>query len=358
MTAAASTQTASAPRPRFSINPVTAGKRIIRPILSVAAALAVFAALALAQNAPIGGIIEAFTIGLNNPNFWQQTVVRAVPLMIAAVGVAIPARAGLVNVGAEGQLIAGSVAAAGVGLLVGSAFPGPLSWLVCAVAGMLAGGVVAGFCAYLRVRVNAPEAVTSLLINFILLDVMLFLLYQPWKDPNGSGQPQTRPLEPAVMLPMLPGTRISIAILVALAVCGFAWWLATRTDWGFRITVAGGNPEAAVRSGISITKTSVQAMALGGGLAGLGGALNLIGLEGQLRPDILTSFGFIAFLAAFVARSNILGSLVAAFCFAALMVASNPLQLRAGLDGSAVYVLLGLACLALTALASTLRTTR
>lgn len=332
--------------------------KYVRPAIGLVGALTVFALISLTQGATITGIVEAFTVGLNNPNFWQQTTVRAVPLIIAAVGVAIPARAGLVNVGAQGQLIAGSVAAAGVGMAVGSVIPGPLSWLFCALVGAVAGAAVAAFCAYLKVKVNAPEAVTTLLLNFIVLDVMLFLLYQPWKDPNGSGQPQTAPLDAAAMLPLIPGTKISVAIFVVLAVCAGAWWLTNRTDWGFRITVAGGNPEAATRSGISMTRTSVQAMALGGALAGLGGALNLIGVEGQLRPDILTSFGFIAFLAAFVARSNILGSIVASFIFAALMVASNPLQLRAGLDGSAVYVLLGLACLALTAFAHKTRSAR
>lgn len=354
-TPARTAQTTAASRP---LPAVRAAKKAIRPVLSVVGALAVFTALAVTQGSTVSGIVEAFTVGLNNPNFWQQTIIRAVPLILAAVGVAIPARAGLVNVGAEGQLIAGSVAATGFGLIVGSAVPGPLSWLICALAGAPAGGLAAALCAVLRVKVNAPEAVTTLLMNFILLDIMLFLLYQPWKDPNGSGQPQSKPLDTSAMLPLIPGTKFSIAIVLVLAVCAVVWWLANRTDWGFRITVAGGNPEAATRSGISITATSLQAMALGGSLAGLGGALNLIGLEGQLRPDILTSFGFIAFLAAFVARSNIIGSVIAAFCFAALMVASNPLQLRAGLDGSAVYVLLGLACLALTALASSKRTAR
>ncbi|TWH44411.1 ABC transporter permease [Rhodococcus rhodochrous] len=320
----------------------------IPPLVALVAALAIFVVLALVQGSTIDGLINALTKGVfGNPNYLQQVLTKAIPLVLAAVAVTIPARAGLVNVGGEGQLIMGGIVATGVGLALGSSLTGPLVWVVSAAGGALAGALWGGICAALRVWFNAPEGVTTLLMNFIALDIMLFLLYQPWKDPNGSGQPQSRPLEDSAILPMIPGTRISTALLVVIVVVFAAWWLMNKTSWGFKLTVAGGNSEVATRSGLSTVRLSLESMLLGGALAGLGGALNLLGVEGQLRPDVTATFGFVAFLAAFVCRNKVLPTAIVATVFAAILVASNPLQLRAGLDGSATYVLLGLLCLGL-----------
>lgn len=317
-------------------------------IIAILVALTIFVALALAEGATVDGLINALSGGVfGNPNYFQQVLVKAIPLILAAIAVAVPARAGLVNVGGEGQLIMGAIVATGAGVALGGTMAGPLVWVVCAGGGALAGALWAGFCAALRVWFNAPEGVTTLLMNFIALDIMLFLLYQPWKDPNGSGQPQSRPLDSSALLPMIPGTRISTALLVAVVFVAVAWWLLSRTGWGFKLTVAGGNPEVATRSGLSTMRLSLQSMLLGGAFAGLGGALNLLGIEGQLRPDVTVTFGFVAFLAAFVCRNKVIPTALVATFFAAVLVASNPLQLRAGLDGSATYVLLGLLCLAL-----------
>lgn len=331
-----------------SLRPTGGVSVLIPSLVALLAALAVFVALALAEGATIDGLINALSGGVfGNPNYFQQVLIKAIPLVLAAVAVAIPARAGLVNVGGEGQLIMGAIVATGVGVGLGSSVTGPLVWVVSAVGGALAGGLWAGFCAALRVWFNAPEGVTTLLMNFIALDIMLFLLYQPWKDPAGSGQPQSRPLADSAVLPTIPGTRISTALLVVVVFVAFAWWLLNKTGWGFKLTVAGGNPEVASRSGLSTVRLSLQSMLLGGAFAGLGGALNLIGVEGQLRPDVTVTFGFVAFLAAFVCRNKVIPTALVATFFAAVLVASNPLQLRAGLDGSATYVLLGLVCLAL-----------
>lgn len=272
------------------------------------------------------------------------------PLILAALAVVIPARAGLVNVGGEGQLLLGAVAATGIGVAVGAASPGPVSWILCVAAGALAGALWGAMCGALKVWFRAPEPVTTVLANFIAISIMLYLLYQPWRDPDGTGQPQSRPLDSSAMLPLFPGTRVSVAILVVVGIAAAVWWLLARTNWGFGLRVTGGNPEAARRAGLPTARLSISAIACGGALAGIGGALNLIGLEGQLRPDITTGFGFVAFLAAFLARGSVAKATLLALLFSAIVVASNPLQLRAGLDGSAVYVLLGCLCLGMAAL--------
>ncbi|MDT4938490.1 MAG: ral nucleoside transport system permease protein [Pseudonocardiales bacterium] len=288
---------------------------------------------------------------LLNGGSLQQTVLRAIPIALAALAVSVPARAGLVNVGGEGQLIVGAVAATGIGVAIGSHVVGPLSWVAMCVAGALAGAVWAGICGVLRTRLGANEAVTTLLMNFVANDVMLYLIYQPWKDPNGSGQPQSRPLAPAAHLPKLFGSQLDIGLLAAAVIAYLTWFALKRTGWGFALRVVGGNREAARRAGLRVNSLLVSSMLVGGALAGLGGALNLAGVETQLRPGITITFGYVAFLASYLGRHDPLKVVCAALLFSAIALSGNGLQLTNGLDGAIVDVLLGLIVLAPLALA-------
>ncbi len=272
----------------------------------------------------------------------QETLLRAVPIALAALAVAVPARAGLVNVGGEGQLIVGAVAATGAGVAIGASVPGPVSWLVMAVAGAGAGAAWAGLAGLLRTALGANEAVTTLLLNFVANDIMLYLIYQLWKDPKGSGQPESRPLVHAAQLPRLWGSQLNIAVLVTVAVAAAMWWLLRHTGWGFALRVVGGNPEAARRSGLPVRRLLLSSMLVGGALAGLGGMLNFAGLELRLRPDITLSFGYIAFLASWLGRHQPVKVVGAALLFSAIALSGNGLQLTDGLDGSIVDVLLAL----------------
>ncbi len=309
--------------------------------------LAVFAvAVALKGANPFTVFGTMFHDTLLQGGSLQQVLLRAVPISLAALAVAVPAQAGLVNVGGEGQLIMGAVGATGVGLAVGSAVPGPVSWLIMALAGAGAGAAWAGVAGVLRTRLAANEAVTTLLMNFVANDVMLYLVYQPWKDPNSSGQPQSRPLAGPAQLPHLFGSTLSIAVLVAAAVAVGVWYLLRRTGWGFALRIVGGNQEAARRSGLAVSRLMVSSMIVGGALAGLGGMLNLAGVELQLRPDITLTFGYVAFLASWLGRHDPLKVVLASLLFSAIAVSGDGLQLTYGLDGAVVDVLLGLIVIA------------
>jgi general nucleoside transport system permease protein len=288
----------------------------------------------------------------------QQTLLRSIPISLAALAVAVPARAGLVNVGGEGQLIIGAVAATGIGVAVGPHAAGPLSWLAMGVAGALAGGAWAMLAGYLRTALGANEAVTTLLLNFVANDVMLYLIYQPWKDPHGSGQPQSRPLAAAAQLPRLFGSQLNLGLVVAIVVAALLWFLLQRTGWGFALRVVGGNREAARRAGLPVNRLLVSSMLVGGALAGLGGALNLAGVETQLRPDITVTFGYVAFLASFLGRHQPVKVVGAAVLFSAIALSGNGLQLDNGLDGAIVDVLLGLIVVAPLMLAKSRGRTR
>ena len=276
----------------------------------------------------------------------QQTLLRAVPISLAALAVAIPARAGMVNVGGEGQLIMGAVAATGMGLLVGATWPGPLSWLAMAVAGAVAGGIWAGIAGLLRTALDANEAVTTLLMNFVANDLMLYLIYQPWKYAGGSGQPESKPLPKVAQLPQLFGSELNLGVIVAVAVALVVWIVLRRSGWGFALRIVGGNREAARRAGLPVKQLLVSAMVAGGALAGLGGMLNFAGLELQLRPNITLTFGYVAFLASFLGRHSPPKVVGAALLFSAIAVSGNGIQLTYGLDGGIVDVLLALIVIA------------
>jgi len=318
-------------------------RRLVLVVGAYLGSLALFGLIVASRGAnPLGVFATMFHSTALQSGSLQQVLLRAVPIALAALAVAVPARAGLGNVGGEGQLIMGAVAATGVGVAIGNLVPGPLSWLLMALAGALTGAAWAGIAGLLRTSLGANEAVTTLLMNFVANDVMLYLIYQPWKDPTGSGQPQSRPLASAARLPQLFGSQLDLGVLAALVLAGGVWWLLRRTGWGFALRIVGGNREAGRRAGLPVQRLLVSSMLVGGALAGLGGMLNLAGLEFQLRPDITLTFGYVAFLASWLGRHDPPKVVLAAVLFSAIAVSGNGLQLSYGLDGSVVDVLLAL----------------
>lgn len=311
------------------------------------ASLVVFGILAAIQGAnPFTVFHSMLGSALFDSGSFDQTLLRAIPICLAALAVAVPARAGLVNVGGEGQLIVGAIAATGIGVDIGANVPGVVSWVAMIAGGALAGAVWAGIAGLLRIRLGVNEAVTTLLLNFVANDTLLYLTYQPWKDPNGLGQPESKPLAVAAQLPLIFGSQLNIGIIITVVAVLVVWYAVKHTGWGVAIKVTGGNPEAARRSGLKVRILMLSAMLAGGALAGIGGALNLAGVETQLRPDITLTFGYVAFLASFLARHDPLKTALAALLFSAIALSGNGLQISTGLDGTITDVLLGLIVLA------------
>jgi simple sugar transport system permease protein len=309
---------------------------------AIVGAVVIFGAILLANGA---NPIEVFSAAVVNtlfvPSSLQEILIKAGPYALAALAVVVPSRAGLVNVGGEGQLIVGGVAAAGVGLAT-TALPGTLSLLLMVLAGALAGMAWAGVAAALRLTVRVNEAVSTLLLNYVALDLLLFLIYQPWKDPHGTGQPATAPLADAAQMPVFTGSKVHVGlVLVVLAAAG-VWAVFRYTSWGYRLAAVGGNPEAARRAGMPVTMLLLSAMLVGGALAGLGGAIHLTGVEHQLRPSFGSQLGYVGFLASWLARHRPGPILVAALVLAALAVAGDSLQIDSQLPAATVNVLTGL----------------
>jgi ABC-type uncharacterized transport system permease subunit len=313
-----------------------------RWLAALAGAVLIFGAILVTKGAdPVAVFRDAWVNTLLNPDAVAEILIKAGPFALAALAVVVPSRAGLVNVGGEGQVLAGAIAAAGVSLYTGDAL-GALSLPVMLVAGVAAGAAWSGIAALLRIVVNVNEAVTTLLLNYVALDLLLALIYQPWKDPDGSGQPASPPVSDAEKLPVFTGTTVHVGLALVVVAAAAVWLLFRYTAWGFRLRAVGGNPEAARRAGLPVTRLLLTAMLVGGGLAGLAGAIHLTGVEYQLRPGFAAQVGYVGFLASWLARHRPGAVLLASVVMAALAVAGDSLQIDSGLPAATVNILTGL----------------
>jgi simple sugar transport system permease protein len=317
-----------------------------RTVVAVVGAIVVFGAFMLVKGTdPIAAYRSMWDSTFTSSASIEQILVKATPLILAALAVTVPARAGLVNVGGEGQLVMGGVGAAAVVMWFGNGLPQGVVLLLMAVFGMAAGAIWAGIAAILRLRFQINEAVTTLLLNYVAVDLMLFLIYDPWKDLHGSGQPATPPLTGREQLPLLGDTTLHLGFVIAIVATGAVWFALTRSSWGFRLGVVGGNPEAARQAGLRVGLLLVTSMLVGGALAGLGGFTQLAGVEYKLRPGFLLTYGYIGFLASWLARHHPVRVAVAAIALAAIAVGGDSLQLDSALPAASVNVLMALVLL-------------
>lgn len=320
---------------------------VARWIGALAAAIAIFAVLLMIKGAnPVDAYSAMLQLAFGQQASIDQIVIRMAPLVLGALAVAIPARAGLTNVGGEGQIILGGVAACGVALWLPQTLPGGLLIVLMLVAGAAAGALWSGLAAALRLIAGVNEAISTLLLNFVAIDVLLFLIYQPWRE-TPAGQPATRELVDTAKLPLLSATsRINVGIVIALVLTLAVSLALTRTRWGFQITVAGGNSEAARRSGLNVPKLVLSALMIGGALAGVAGVIIFAGVEYKLRPSFGHQIGYTAFLVCWLARHRPLPILAGAFLMASLAVAGDSLQIDSQIPSAAIYVLTALILMA------------
>jgi len=327
---------------RSGIDWARVGAVSLRWTAAILGAAAVFSVLLVAKGAsPTDVFLDMWTSTFGRAKSIEEIIIKMAPIILAALAVAVPARAGLTNVGGQGQLMVGAVAAAGTALVLDPLLPGTVVFPIMVVAGMAAGAAWAGIAALLRLVVKVNEAVSTLLLNFVALDLLLFLIYQPWRE-SSTGQPSTRELADAAKIPVVTGTGVNIGILLAIVAAAAVYFVLNFTRWGFRISVAGGNPEAARRAGMPVAALLLGALLVGGALAGLAGMINFAGTEYKLRPGFGASFGYLGFLASWLASHKPLPILIAAFVFAALAVGGDSLQLDSQLPAATVNILTAL----------------
>jgi simple sugar transport system permease protein len=270
----------------------------------------------------------------------QDTLIRATPFVFTGLAVAVPARAGLVNLGGEGQFTMGTVSTTAGVLALGGHLPATLLLPTLALVGMLGGLLWGGICAGLRVAVNLNEALSTLLLNFVAPLILAYLVFGRWKDPQSFNLPLSKQYPDDARLPVYGLTRMHAGILLAVAAAAVVWLILDFTRAGFRARVVGRNPEAARRSGAPVGWMMFIALAAGGALAGLGGMVEATGIEGVLRPGIGVGFGYIGFLASWLVGHRPLAILGSALLLAAISVGGDSLQIDRGLPSTSVYILM------------------
>ncbi len=263
-----------------------------------------------------------------------ELLLKASPIMLCAVGLAVGYRANVWNIGAEGQLTMGAIFGGGVAL----AFHGSESaWLLPAmlIAGMAGGMLWAAIPAFLRTRFNANEILVSLMLVYIASFVLSLLVHDAWRDPEGFNFPQSKLFTEGAMLPnLLEETRLNVSVLIALAVVALGWLFMRKSLVGYQMRVAGLAPAAANYAGISASRTVWLGMLIGGACAGLAGVGEVAGPIGQLLPSISPGYGFAAIIVAFVGRLHPVGILFASLLMSLLYLGGEAAQVHLGLPAA------------------------
>ncbi len=316
---------------------------IASPLLALAATVLIGIGLfVLLGKDPLRGLQMFFVEPLKSGYALSELSIKATPLVLVALGLALCFRANVWNIGAEGQFVIGAAAAGWVAMQAG---PGTTRWIVVAIliAGVLGGMLWAAIVALLRDRFNANEILVSLMLVYVADMLLSYLVYGPWKDPKGYNFPQTITFDAATRIPRLvPNLRANIGVLLALAAVGAMAVFLFRSYRGFALQVGGLAPLAARYAGFSSRSALWTALLVSGGLAGLAGALEAAGPLGQLTPYVPAGYGFAAIIVAFVGRLNPVGIVFSAILMSMFYIGGELAQSRMGLPKSLTGVFQGL----------------
>jgi general nucleoside transport system permease protein len=298
--------------------------------------LAVFTALVL------GAVVIAVTAGdvvrayqglwegsLGRLTSLSDTLVWATPYIFGGLAVALAFKAGLFNIGVEGQIAVGSLASVYVGYAVHDV-PFPWHLILAVAAGTLAGALWGGIPGFLKARTGAHEVIVTIMLNYVAIQMTSFLVSGPMKDPNPliANAQTPKILQSARLPPLLPDPvyRVHWGFVVAILAAIGIWWLLSKSTLGFEIRTVGANPQAARYAGIAVGRTMVVAMAISGGLAGLGASLEVVGLNFYHTAGFSVGYGFDSIAVALLGHSNPFGVIPSALLFGALRAGSSRMQ--------------------------------
>ncbi len=315
------------------------GSPILALLITVLIGMALFAALG---KDPVKGLLVFFWEPIRSGYALGELMVKATPLLIIALGLAVCFRSNVWNIGAEGQFVIGAIAAGYVALLADKS-TGP--WIIPAIlaAGILGGMFWAAIVALLRDRFNANEILVSLMLVYVAVLVLGYMVAGPLKDPMGFNFPQSKNFDAVTQIPrLMKGSRVSIGLVIALAGVVALWIFLFRTRAGFAQQVGGLAPAAARYAGFSARRAVWIALLVSGGAAGLAGALEVAGPIGQLTPYVPAGYGFAAIIVAFVGRLHPVGMVFSAILMSMFYIGGELAQSRLGLPKSLTGVFQGL----------------
>lgn len=304
---------------------------VVAPILAVLVALALSGVLIALAGAPVLEAYARIVQGAFGSRLaLTETLTRTTPLILTGLAVAVAFRAKVWNIGAEGQLYVGALTAAFLGSQLGLAgLPGIALIPAVMIAGALAGMVLLLVPLALRLRFGVDEVVTTLLLNFVVLLFVSMMIEGPMKDPLAFGWPQSVPVVAEAQLPkLLERSRLHVGLLIAVVVAIVVHVVQSRTAYGLETRAAGLNPAAARFAGVPLGRTLVKVACWSGGLAGLAGAIEVIGVKGYVTTDLSPGYGYAGIIVAMLANLQPL-AVVAAALFAAMMFVGSDSMSRA-----------------------------
>lgn len=304
--------------------------------------LIVAAILVMMAGASPAEACQMFFKGIfGNLNGIGEVFVKATPLILTGLGCSVAFRTGFFNIGAEGQFYVGSMLATWVALNM-TDVPGPARIALAVAAGFLAGGVWALIAAMMKAKLGISETIVTIMLNYIAINFLGIAVRTFMMDPAGS-VPQSAKLDAAVILTrFLKPTRIHTGIFIAVAAVIMVWFLMEKTTVGYQIKVVGFNQRAAAVNGISVVKNIIISAVLSGGLAGIAGAVEVLGVQRKLLEGISGGCGYTAILITLLAGNKPFGVLITAILFAALSVGSNSMQRQMGIPAAIVDFIIGM----------------
>lgn len=311
---------------------------VVATVLTLAAGSLLFAFLG---HDPIDTLYAFFISPLNNMNGVSEWLLKASPLILIGCGLAIGFRANVWNIGAEGQLIVGAIAATGVGLFV----PLHASLLLPAMvlAGMLAGMAWAAIAAFLRARMNTNEILVTLMLTYIASFLLSYLVHGPWRDPDGFNYPQTAllPVE-AMFAPFDYAYRVNTSVFITIVAVLAMWIFTERSFLGYKMSVGGAAPLAARYAGFKQSSSIWMGLLISGGVAGIAGMAEAAGPLGQLSAQISPGYGFAAIIVAFIGRLHAFGIVLGGLLLSLLYIGGEGVQMDLGLPAALTRIFQGL----------------
>jgi simple sugar transport system permease protein len=321
--------------------------QVALPIVAVIVALIICSVLVSLAGAPVlDAYSELFLSTFQTPYDIQDTLVKASPLLWTGLAVAVAFRAKFWNIGAEGQLMAGAMAAGYIGER--TYLPGISLVPLMILGAAIAGAAWAVIPALLKVKLKVDDVVTTLLFNSIMLYGVMALLEGPWKDPK-TGYPNSPVIEPAAQFPILAGDTLHLGVLISGIAAIVIWWLMERTTLGFSIKAVGANPRAAAYAGMGVSRVLITAALISGALAGLAGAGEVAGVRYQVTSDLSSGYGYAGIVIATLADLNPLGVIPAALFFAMIMNGADAMSRDTGVPVYLANVIQGVALLTMVA---------
>jgi simple sugar transport system permease protein len=300
--------------------------RVAVPVLAVVGGLVFGAVVLLIGGHDVGDAYSAmWSASFGTTNGFEQTLVRATPLILAGLAVTVALRMSVWNIGAEGQMALGAIGATFVAFHAGGLATFPLLLLMFVGGGVAAGGW-ALIAAVPRAAVGLNEIITTLFLNYIGLLLLSALINGPWKDPTAIGFAYSRPLPAQAALPVIGTTGVTIGIYIALGVAVVVWWLLDRTRLGFSLSIAGGNVRAAQYLRLGIGRRIIGVLLLSGVIAGIAGVIQLTAASGRLQDGLTGGYGYTGILVAFLARERVPATVLVAVLFAGLLNGGAALQ--------------------------------